>query len=198
MAHDRPGPDRDRLLVARLDGIARRHARWGGLTEAEKAAGETELREVAGDHADLLAEVAGLALGTAAGRGQEYEARGQTVAELCRLAGADEDLRSRGGPRSAGSGPGWRAGLQRAAPYTAAPVNASIMWDPGRNPPGEGGRTRSAVMSSTLFTAAAVGGIMLVTGTAKWALARAWPGVFGKPQLRTGKHRGRPSRTTRR
>ena len=48
MAQDRPGPDRDRLTVARLDGIARRHARWGGLTEAEKEAGEAELREVAG------------------------------------------------------------------------------------------------------------------------------------------------------
>ena len=112
------------------------------------------------------------------------------MAELCRLAGADEDLRSRGGPRSAGSGPGWRAPVRRL--YTAAPVNASIMscFPGGASPSGEGGRTRSAVMSSTLFTAAAVGGIMLVTGTAKWALARAWPGVFGKPQLRTGKHRG--------
>lgn len=39
MAHDRPGPDRDRLLSARLDSIAHRHARWGGLAESEKAAG---------------------------------------------------------------------------------------------------------------------------------------------------------------
>ena len=31
-----------------------RHARWGCSTEAEKAAGETELREVAGDHAICL------------------------------------------------------------------------------------------------------------------------------------------------
>jgi hypothetical protein len=86
MTQDRPGPDRDRILVARLDGIARRHARWGGLTEAEKAAGAAELREVADGRTDLLAEVAGLALGTAEGKGQEYEARGQAVAELCRLA----------------------------------------------------------------------------------------------------------------
>jgi hypothetical protein len=92
MAQDRPGPDRDRLTVARLDGIARRHARWGGLTEAEKEAGEAELREIAGQRTDLLAEVAGLALGTAEGKGEEYAARGQAVAELCRMAGAGEDL----------------------------------------------------------------------------------------------------------
>ena len=52
-------PDRDRLLLARLDGIARRHARWGRLTDAGKAAGAAELHQVAGDRCDLLAEVAG-------------------------------------------------------------------------------------------------------------------------------------------
>ena len=51
-----------------------------------------ELRQVAGDRCDLLAEVAGLALGTAEGKGQEYQARGQAIAELCRMAGADESL----------------------------------------------------------------------------------------------------------
>ncbi len=92
MAHDRLGPDRDRLLVARLDGITRRRVRWGGLTEAERAAGAAELKEAADGCGDLLAEVAGLALGTAEARGQDYEARGQAIAELCRLAGADESL----------------------------------------------------------------------------------------------------------
>ena len=67
-------------------------ARWGGLTEAEKASGAAELREAAGDRGDLLAEVAGLALGSPGSRGPEYEARGQAVAELCRRAGADEAL----------------------------------------------------------------------------------------------------------
>jgi hypothetical protein len=105
MARDHRAPDRDRLLIARLDGIARRHARWGGLTEAEKAPGLTELHGVAGDRRDLLAEVAGLALGTAEGKGQEYQARGQAIAELCRMAGADESLI-----------PQWhQAGRQRAA-----------------------------------------------------------------------------------
>jgi hypothetical protein len=81
-----------RLLSARLSGIALRHARWGGLTAAEKASRAAELREVAGGRGDLLAEVAGLALGSAERRGPEYEARGQAVAELCRMAGADEAL----------------------------------------------------------------------------------------------------------
>ena len=92
MARDRGAPGRDRLLVARLDGIARRHARWGGATEASTAAGADELAQVAGGRSDLLAEVAGLALGTAEGQGQEYQAKGQAIAELCRMAGADESL----------------------------------------------------------------------------------------------------------
>ena len=83
----------------------RRHAPVGGLTEAGKAAGVAELREVAGDRCDLLAGVAGLALGAAEGKGQEYQARGQAIAELCRMAGADKSLI-----------PQWRqAGRERAA-----------------------------------------------------------------------------------
>ena len=78
--------------MARLDGIAVRHARWGALDESEKAAGAAELREIAGGRADLLAEVAGLALGTAASKGDEYRARAEAVAGLCLLAGADQAL----------------------------------------------------------------------------------------------------------
>ena len=92
MAQDHYRTDSGRLLSARLSGIALRYARWGGLTAAEKASGAAELKEVAGDRGDLLAEVAGLALGSADRRGPEYEARGQAVAELCRMAGADEAL----------------------------------------------------------------------------------------------------------
>ena len=51
-----------------------------------------ELHDVAGDRFDLLAESAGLAVGTAEGKGQEYQARGQAIAELCRMAGADESV----------------------------------------------------------------------------------------------------------
>ena len=57
-----------------------------GLTEAEKAAGVAELQQVAGDRCDLLAEVAGLELGAAEGSGQEYDASGKAIAELCRMA----------------------------------------------------------------------------------------------------------------
>jgi hypothetical protein len=56
----------------------------GGLTAAEKASGAAEPREAAGDRGDLLATVAGLAVGSAERGGLEYEARGQAAAELCR------------------------------------------------------------------------------------------------------------------
>ena len=105
MARDRPGSGSDRLIAAALYGAARRHARWGGLTEAQKAAGAAELREIAGNRPDLLAQTAGLALGASEDKGREYQRQGQAVAELCRLAGADEDLI-----------PGWIAeGKRRAA-----------------------------------------------------------------------------------
>jgi hypothetical protein len=61
--------------VARLDGIAQRHARWGAMAEDEAAIGAAEVREVAGDRPDLLAEAAGIALGTAEGNGPEYRPR---------------------------------------------------------------------------------------------------------------------------
>jgi hypothetical protein len=53
----------DRILGARLAGTARRHARHRPLTAAEIAAGAAELRRLAGDRPDLLAEQAGLELG---------------------------------------------------------------------------------------------------------------------------------------
>ena len=92
MSYDRSGPDADRLIVARLTGAAQRHARWGALDEAHKATGVAELREVAGNRADLLAEVVGISLGTAETKGKEYRTQAQAVAELCRLAGADDSL----------------------------------------------------------------------------------------------------------
>jgi len=92
MPYDRPGPDRDCLLSVQLDAIATRWARWGSLTEDEAAAAAAELRQIAGGRADLLAEVAGLALGASGLKGPEYEARAQAIARLCRAAGADESL----------------------------------------------------------------------------------------------------------
>jgi hypothetical protein len=154
MTRSRPGPDPDRLLVARLDGIAQRHARWGAATEDELAAGTAELRAIAGARADLLAEVAGLALGTAESRGQEYVARGQAVAELCVAAGADEALigqwveegrrraeAARRPPFSGGVRPlgclrvSWRAvpavTMTSRLSYPAANLHLSCMFDSG-------------------------------------------------------------------
>jgi hypothetical protein len=79
----------DRILVARLSGAAGRLSRWGALDDTQADAGAAELREMAGGRGDLLAEVAGLAVGTAASKGREYEAQAEAIAQLCRAAGAD-------------------------------------------------------------------------------------------------------------
>ena len=88
MLDDRP--QADRILVARLTGEARHHARWRDLTEAERAAAVGELRELAAGRADLLAEVAGIFEGTSEGELDEPLAR--QAAQLCRDAGADPDV----------------------------------------------------------------------------------------------------------
>jgi hypothetical protein len=62
------------------------------MTEMQRDAGAAELREISAGRSDLLAETAGLALGTSESRGEEYRAQAHAVAELCRLAGADENL----------------------------------------------------------------------------------------------------------
>jgi hypothetical protein len=87
---DRCAPAADRLLVAQLTGTARHHARWRDLTADEQAAAVTELRDLAGGRADLLAQVCGIFEGASAGRHDEPLAR--QAAALCRLAGADEAL----------------------------------------------------------------------------------------------------------
>jgi hypothetical protein len=47
MARDQPGPDCDRLIVARISGVAMRHASWREPAEDEIAAAVAELCEVA-------------------------------------------------------------------------------------------------------------------------------------------------------
>jgi hypothetical protein len=86
----RPGPDSDRILVAELIGTARHHARWRELAQDEQDAAVTELRELAGGRADLLAQVAGIFEGASDGVLDEPLAR--QAAHLCRLAGADKTL----------------------------------------------------------------------------------------------------------
>jgi hypothetical protein len=90
MAHDHRAPDHDRLLVARISGIAKRHASWWEPTENEIAAAVGGLRDVAGDRPDLLAEGAGIQLGFYAG-GLD-EPRAKAAAQLLIAAGADESL----------------------------------------------------------------------------------------------------------
>jgi hypothetical protein len=114
MAHDRPGPDRDRLLVARLDGIAKRHAYWREPTGPEIAAAVAELREVAGDRPDLLAEVAGILIGASEGRLDEPRAR--AAAQLLIAAGADESMI-----------PGWiKEGRRRAEAAKRPPFSGDV------------------------------------------------------------------------
>lgn len=81
-------PQADRILIARLTGTARRHARLSELTADGEAAAVAELRELAAGRADLLAEVAGIKAG--ATEGKHDESWGQQASRLCRLAGADE------------------------------------------------------------------------------------------------------------
>lgn len=87
MADNRP--QADRILVARLSGAAGRLSRFGALDDAQADAGAAELREIAGGRGDLLAEVAGIRLGTAETKGREYEVQAAAIARLCRAAGAD-------------------------------------------------------------------------------------------------------------
>ena len=81
-----------------------------------------ELREIAGDRADLLAEVAGVQLGTSEDKGEHEIAKAAAVAELCRLAGAGETLI-----------PAWVGeGRRRAANAGMPPFSVSRRRRPGR------------------------------------------------------------------
>jgi hypothetical protein len=90
VAKDHRAPDSDRLITARLMGVAKRHAPWQEPTQDEMDAAVPELREIAGDRPDLLAEVAGILLG--ASQGELDEPRSKAAASFCIAAGADESL----------------------------------------------------------------------------------------------------------
>jgi hypothetical protein len=107
-----PATSRDRLIIAQIAGVTRRHARGRALTGAEEAAALAELAEVAEARVDLLAEEAGVTLGF-----HEHDP-GSTehlqVAQLCIKAGADPALISR-----------WiEVGRQRAAAAEKTPFTA--------------------------------------------------------------------------
>src|SRR5215831_14364928 len=81
---------RDRALLAEIIGVARRLARGRPLTGAEQQEAAAALSQVARGRADLLAESAGLAIGTH--EGGPDEARHLQAAQLCIEAGADLSL----------------------------------------------------------------------------------------------------------
>jgi len=124
MAHDHRAADSDRLLTASLMGAAKRHAPWREPTQDETDTAVAELREIAGDRPDLLAEVAGILLG--ASEGELDEPRAKAAASFCIAAGADESLI----PEWIGEGPPpgrnqAQASVQRPCPaYTAPRVTA--------------------------------------------------------------------------
>ena len=80
---------RDKALLAEITGVARRLAR-GQLSGAEQQGAAATLSQVARGRADLLAESAGLAIGTH--EGGPDEARHLQAAQLCIDAGADLSL----------------------------------------------------------------------------------------------------------
>ena len=77
----------DRILLARISGTAARLARVREWSPEIEARAVEELRELAGDRADLLAEAAGVQLGR---EGQPDEGWRRRTAALCVAAGADE------------------------------------------------------------------------------------------------------------
>jgi acyl-CoA reductase-like NAD-dependent aldehyde dehydrogenase len=107
-------PESDQLTVARLAGAAQRHAPWREATPEETAAAVAELREIADDRSDLLAEAAGLLAGFYAGTAEDGKAR--TAARYCRLAGADPDLIPR-----------WTAEGERRAAFARGPRQAGYV-----------------------------------------------------------------------
>ena len=81
---------RDKALLAEITGVARRLARGRSLSEAEQQEAAATLSQVAQGRADLLAEAAGLAIGSQ--EGGRDEARHLQAAQLCIDAGADLSL----------------------------------------------------------------------------------------------------------
>ena len=107
-------PEADRLLVARLMGAAKHHARWRELTADEDAAAVAALRELAAGRADLLAEAAGILEGFA--EGELSEPLDRQAADVCRRAGADPEAI-----------PAWIAeGRRRRSAATMPPLSGGV------------------------------------------------------------------------
>jgi hypothetical protein len=79
----------DQLLSARIAGVCSHHGASGQIDDLDAAA--TELREVAGDRPDLLAEHAGVCLGWAEAVAPILASRFRAEADPCIAAGADPE-----------------------------------------------------------------------------------------------------------
>jgi len=77
----------DQLISARIAGVCSHHGARGQIDDLNAAV--AELREVAGDRPDLLAEHAGLALGWAEAADPIQARRLRAEADLCIVTGAD-------------------------------------------------------------------------------------------------------------
>jgi hypothetical protein len=101
-----PKAEQDRLMLARIAGVTRRHAGGGLLTGERKDAALAELAEVAEGRVDLLAEHAGVLLGSH--ENDVDAAVYEQIAQLCISAGADmvaiESWMGEGRRRSAAAG----------------------------------------------------------------------------------------------
>lgn len=78
----------DGIVVARLQGIAKRHAGWTDPQGDRRADALSELRQVGGDRGDLMAQAAGLLLGFYPSDHIAYEHH-RIAAQLVIEAGAD-------------------------------------------------------------------------------------------------------------
>jgi hypothetical protein len=79
----------DQLLSARIAGVCSHHGASGQIDDLAAAA--AELRKVASDRADLLAEHAGVCLGWAEAVAPILASRFRAEADLCIVAGADPE-----------------------------------------------------------------------------------------------------------
>ena len=126
-------PQADRILVAKISGEAKHHAKWRELTADEEAAAVAALRELAGGRADLRAEVCGVMEG--ASEGELHEPLARQAAELCRKAGAGPEAIPRwiAEGRSGGMPRGCRRSLAActAAECRAAPVLREVHRERG-------------------------------------------------------------------
>jgi hypothetical protein len=114
MAREHRGPGSDRLIIARISGVALRHASWREPADDEITAAAAEIRAAAGDRPDLLAEEAGILLGFH--QDTPDEPRAKAAARLLIAAGADQSLI-----------PGWIAeGRRRAEAARRPPFSGGV------------------------------------------------------------------------